>query len=256
MRAAIFRWSNGGNTFTNGKLTQSPNEQPTAKKVIDTKQETKPKPETIHGKVFLPDGSPAKNRWVNVQYQFLDRNAGSGGLVPVNEQGEYTVKLSVGTRLTVIAANRQKSSEWIDDGHASPIVSAVVTKNPAAGQYDLHLKKGIRVSGTMRYEDGTVAADKTLLVRMFGFDGKSFTLPEKNESGEDYYYRPNCYQHVWTDKDGRYTLWLLPGQEYELEQEDSPNENRRQTLKLAAEEKERILDRLGGHGFTSRRRFM
>ncbi len=214
----------------------------TLDKNFKTKKDADPPTVTVHGKVFLPDGSLAKNRWVTLNYTYLTQNAGSGGLTPVNEQGEYSVKLQVGTRMTVIAANREKGSEWLEDGLASPIVSAVVTENPTAGQYDLRLQKGIRVSGTMRYEDGTAAVGKSLLVHMYGFGGERFPLPEKNELGETCYYRPNCYQRVWTDKDGRYTLWLLPDQEYELEQEDSPGENRQQSLKLTADEKERTID--------------
>jgi hypothetical protein len=135
--------------------------------------------------------------------------------------------------MVAMVKNRDKSSKWLAGGFASPIISNIVTKDLDAKYYDIHLQKGIPVTGTLRYEDGTPAGGKTVFIEMFGFDGHSIPFPVKDEYGRNNYTRPSLYQHVYTDKNGNYTFWLLPYQDYELTVEDLPGkEYRRMPLKL------------------------
>jgi hypothetical protein len=47
---------------------------------------------------------------------------------------------------------------------------------------------------------------------------------------------------VYTDTEGKYTLWILRNQEYEIEQDDVWGEDRKQTVKLFDFEQDRIID--------------
>lgn len=223
------------------KETDPPSE--TSPQVIVLSEEPKEKTTTVRGRVFLPDGTPAKNAYIGLEYQNLTKNSSIITGTSANENGEYSCKMPVGVRMLGLVKNQKnEGSEWLEGGLASPILSSYAVENPKAGQYDIHLKKGIPVGGTLRYEDGTPAVGKTILVSMYGFDGQEFTLPEKDELGRDNFFRPYLYQHVYSDKDGRYMLWLLPGQKYEIIQEDLSDDKRQVSLTLTEDEKERSVD--------------
>jgi len=196
---------------------------------------------TVRGRVFQPDGSPAKDQYLTIQYQMPTRNACIVGGARTNEQGEYSYAIPVGTWMVAMVNNQGRSSEWLHGGLASPVVANFVTENPRVEDYDIHLKPGIRVSGTMRYEDDTVAIGKALIIEAFGFDGRRVRLPARDD-GEFRYTQPGSTQHVWSDENGRYTLWLLPDQEYEIRVPDLPGDERRQPLRLTKDEKERTID--------------
>lgn len=110
--------------------------------------------------------------------------------------GVNSCMMPVGTRMLVLVGNQEKRSQWLEDGLGSPILSGIVKENPAEGEYDIHLQKGIRVGGTLRYEDGTPAVGKIVLVQVYGFGGESFTLPEKDEFGNEYFTRDSLSQRV------------------------------------------------------------
>ena len=197
---------------------------------------------TVRGKVFMPDGSPAKERYIEVAYMHLTRNTTTYLGTRTNDAGEYSFQLPLGVQMTALVKNPEKSSQWLEEGLASPLLFATALDNPIAGLYDIRLRKGIPVSGTMRYEDGTAAAGKTIKVEMYAFEGR-VPLPVTDSPGQISYYRPSKYQHVFTDKDGRYTFWLLPNQEYELEVADLLGDARTQSLqKLARGEEGRTID--------------
>ena len=200
-------------------------------------------PETVvRGRVFMPDGSPAKNRYISVQYQNPTKNSVRLSGTHTNEQGGYLHDVPVGVPMLAMVKNREHSSQWLEDGLASPIISTYVKESHAEGEYDIHLQKGIHVGGTLRYEDGTPAVNKTVMINVYGFGGESFTLPEKDSLGRDNFFRPYLYQHVYSDENGNYTFWLLPDGVYEIEQEDMLGDKRRQPLELAADETERTID--------------
>lgn len=166
---------------------------------------------TIRGKVLLPDGSPAKDLQIDMhcmphQMNFAPRT--------VDEQGEYSCDLPLGTWMVARVLNPNNPVDGNGERLVSSIISNIVTENPVAEHYDIHLQQGIRVTGTLRYEDGTPAVKKS--VRLKEYELKRPDDPKRGGM--------ISYSHHHTDEDGRYTVWVRPNKEHELAPLDCPDD--------------------------------
>lgn len=155
----------------------------------------------FHGRVLLPDGSPAKGVEVFI-YWSLRKSDGDGTssfeTPTTDENGEYRFHAPPDAFLVIHWRDTEKNDTI--KGFAKPVLGRTATVPQKPGEYDLQLEQGTRLYGKVSYANEEPAANKFITVRTTRSSG-SFSF------GAGFLAK--------TDKEGRYSVQLCPDK-YEL----------------------------------------
>lgn len=204
--------------------------------------ETESPPETvrIRGRVFLPDGSPAKNLFL-ASYLVRPSRHTIKGTLSTDENGYYSVRdpVPVDSWFGSIARFQQGG----DVGQLKPASSFFAVKierNMAPDAFDLRLyDEGILLHGKLTFEDGRPAPGKKLAVDAcpLGEEKISFKRNDGLESSREI----SVGDWIEAGENGEYRVLLRPGR-YKVSQSDQYEEDRKKRIELKPGDKEYRLD--------------
>ncbi len=186
----------------------------------------------IRGRILMPDGSPApesllktscaSDLGIALSSYYSDKNGG------------YKGKGFVGSYYLACVNNPGGPS----DNLASSVVATVITDPPTPGQFDIQLREGIRVHGSLLYENGKPASEKTVFFKVYPFKELS-TVPEKDKLNDGL--GLGLSFSAKSDKKGGFSKALLPG-EYFVSMDGQFGSDGKKTIVLKPDEKEFRLD--------------
>ena len=167
----------------------------------------------ITGRVFMPDGTPAKNVTLSsscvaffkdsANGLLLSHNPGSYGTTSDSE-GNFSIMTFSGFN-TVISAYMKDKNDMLLPWISRPIVICCGEKG---SELDITLCEGVPVTGTTRFEDGSPAAGIGLNVNS--------TLEPVVDSQYEMVRKHTKFSHYGkSGEQGNYRLYLPPG-EYEI----------------------------------------
>ncbi len=190
----------------------------------------------IRGRILLPDGSPAPESLLNTSRTYDWSNISLAGQCS-DKNGGYKDKALVGSYYIACVNSSLKPGD-LTDNLASSVVATVITDPPTPGQFDIQLQEGVRVHGSLLYENGKPAAGKTVFFKVYPFKELS-TVPEKDNlnNGRGL----GLSFSAKSDEKGDFSKALLPG-EYVVSTDGQFGNDRNTEIVLNPDEKEFRLD--------------